>query len=379
MSIKVCFLVPVIVSLICCRSRPLPDHAEPVATEKLKYARGFEIAESGDQIKLCVKNPWQQAENITYEYRLGRAKKPDDDAFPEHRCFAVPVKKVVCLSSTFIGFIELLGREQTIIGISGKRYVTCASLQERIASGEIADIGYDGNLNYEILVQLQPDVVFLYGITGSVSAVIARMDELGIRSAVIGEYLEESPLARMEWIKYIGAFYGLSNESEAAFDSVETRYLRLAALASGQRDRPSVMLGLPWSGTWYVSGGQSYIAGIIRDAGGRYLWDDLPYKDSQPINPEKVFERACQADFWLNAGDADTRADILKADSRLGHIKAFRENAVYNNNNRINQWGGNAYFEQGVVEPDIILADILSVLHPHLLPSHQRKYYRKLD
>jgi iron complex transport system substrate-binding protein len=379
MRIRYYVLIPVCLVFGSCRNRTLPDQNDTLSEKKLNYARGFEIRESGNMISLCVKNPWQQAENITYNYWLGKASKPDDEAIPENRYFTVPVKKVVCLSSTFIGFIELLGREYTIRGVSGKRYVTCASLLNRIASGEVPDVGYDENLNYEKLVALQPDVVFLYGVTGSVSAVIARLDELGIRSAVIAEYLEETPLARMEWIRYIGAFYDLSEEAGICFDSVETRYNKLAMLASGQHNSPVVMLGLPWSGTWYVSGGLSYMARLIHDAGGNYLWKELPYKESQPISPEKVFERAYNADFWLNTGDANSKADILKADNRLGQIKAFREDAIYNNNNLVNKWGGNAYFEQGVVEPDIILADIIAVLYPHLLPSHQKKYYRKLD
>ncbi len=373
------FFIPVLLSVGGCRNRTLHNDQPFVSGKELTYARGFELKEAQGLVTLRVKNPWQQAENVTYEYWLGRTSKPAGRTIPANRYFTVPVKKVVCMSSTFIGFIELLDQEKTIKGISGKKYVTCVSLLDKINNGEIPDIGYDENINYEKLVQLQPDVIFLYGITGSVSATIARLDELGIKSAVIAEYLEETPLARMEWIKYIGAFFNMQEESTLRFDSVAANYNRLASLASGQTDKPTVLLGLPWGGTWYVSGGKSYMARLLQDAGCNYLWNDLPYKDSQPISPEKVFEKAYNADFWLNAGDAKTRADILKVDERFSQIKAFREDAVYNNNNQVNTTGGNAYFEQGVVEPDIILADIISVLYPHLLPSYQMKYYRKLD
>jgi iron complex transport system substrate-binding protein len=371
--------IPVLLSFGCSRNRALPDENNVIDGNTLKYAGGFEIKEADGLVSLRIRNPWQQAENVTYEYWLGRSLQPAIATIPANRYFTVPVKKVVCLSSTFVGFIEFLNREHTIKGISGKKYVTCKSLLDKITSGEIPDVGYDENLNYERLVQLQPDVVFLYGITGSVSATIARLDELGIKSAVIAEYLEETPLARMEWIKYIGAFFDLSGEAIIKFDSVAANYNRLADLASEQTNKPTVLLGLPWSGTWYVSGGNSYMASLLRDAGSNYLWKHLPYKDSQPVSPEKVFEKAFNADFWLNAGDANSKADILKVDDRFSQIKAFREDAVYNNNNQVNAWGGNAYFEQGVVEPDIILADIISVLHPHLLPSYHKKYYRKLD
>jgi iron complex transport system substrate-binding protein len=345
----------------------------------IQYARGFEFNSENGLVTLRVKNPWQQAEDVMYEYWLGKAKHASDKNIPESRYFKVPVKRVVCLSTTFIGFIDFLHKENAIIGISGKKYVTSASLSDKINNGEIPDVGYDENLNYEKLIQLQPDVVFLYGITGSVSSTIAKLDQMGIKSAVIGEYLEETPLAKMEWIKYIGAFFNLTEEARTKFDSVASNYIRIADLASRQKDKPTVLLGLPWAGTWYVSGGSSYTASLLRDAGGNYLWKDLPYNESQPISLEKVFEKAFQVDFWLNAGEANTKADILKVDERFSQLKAFRDDAIYNNNNLVNALGGNAYFEKGVVEPDIILADIISVLHPQLLPSYQKKYYRKLE
>jgi iron complex transport system substrate-binding protein len=31
------------------------------------------------------------------------------------------------------------------------------------------------------------------------------------------------------------------------------------------------------------------------------------------------------------------------------------------------------------VEPDIILSDIIYILHPQLLPSHKLQYYQKLE
>ncbi|MBN1414441.1 MAG: ABC transporter substrate-binding protein [Bacteroidales bacterium] len=379
MKINFILLISLILSSGCSRKSPSSPEYTADKESGIKYARGFEIMEDKELITLRVKNPWQQAENITYNYWLGKAEIPSDKSIPSNRYFKVPVQKVVCFSTTFIGFIDFLDREQSIIGISGKQYVTCPCLVDKIKRGEISDIGYDEKINYERLIELQPDVVFLYGITGAVSSTIAKLDEIGIKSVVIAEYLEETPLAKMEWVKYIASFYDLAEEAYSRFDSVEANYNRFVDLASLQKDKPSILLGLPWSGTWYISGGKSYTARLLHDAGGNYLWKGLPYRDSQPVSLEKVFEKACQADFWLNAGEAETKADILNIDERFSRVKAFRNNAIYNNNNQVNTSGGNAYFEKGVVEPDIILMDVLSILHPQLLPSYQMKYYKKLE
>lgn len=155
-------------------------------------------------------------------------------------------------------------------------------------------------------------------------------------------------------------------------------YNRLTKLAVNSGAKPEVLLGLPWKGTWYVSGAQSYIACLIRDAGGKYIWDHLNFNESRPMALEKVFEHALNADFWLNPGDVRSKDDIIAVDERFGAFSAFRGNRVYNNNNMQNQSGGNPIFESGVVEPHLILSDLICILHPHLLPSHTLKYYRKL-
>jgi iron complex transport system substrate-binding protein len=363
-----------------CAHNPVPADREITAFPlDLKYSRGFKIEKSDGMLSLIVMNPWQQAENISYQYWLGNTRHPSRKDIPENRYFKIPVQRVVCLSTTFIGFIGFLHQEETIVGVSGKKYVTSPIVEKKITNGDIPDVGYDENLSYEKLISLQPDVVFVYGITGSVSSIIARLDAVGIKSAVVAEYLEETPLAKMEWVKYFAGFFDQEEKTAWRFDSVASNYNTLARQASLEKDRPRVLLGLPWSGTWYVSGGHSYMARLIRDAGGLYLWNDLPYKDSQPVSLEKVFEKAIEADIWLNTGDALSKADILKVDQRFSQLKPFRNDSIYNNNGLVNAQGGNAYFEKGVVEPDIILSDIISVLHPHLLPSYRMKYYKKLE
>jgi iron complex transport system substrate-binding protein len=93
---------------------------------------------------------------------------------------------------------------------------------------------------------------------------------------------------------------------------------------------------------------------------------------------EKIFEIALTANLWLNTGEAITSRDILAVDERFGKLPAFISKNMYNNNNLLSETGGNAFYESGVVEPDVILEDLICIFHPQLLPSHRLKYYRKL-
>jgi len=328
--------------------------------------------------KITVKNPWQNASQVEYTYLLS-------DSFASSRIISgstcmikTPVSKVVCLSTTHIGFIELIGEIESVSGISGKKYVVNEKLNEKIKKELLPDVGYDENLNYEILIKLKPDVVFAYGVSSTVTNTIKKLNEFGIPVVLVAEYLEEEPLAKTEWIKFFSLFYHKEQVAFQVFDSICISYHQLSQLALNAGNKPKVILGLPWHGVWYISGGGSYIAQLINDAGGFYIWNYLNYKDSKPLALEKVFEHALQADFWLNSGDAATKMDILSVDQRFGLLPLFTGDNIYNNNNLLSPSGGNAFFESGVVEPHIILSDIIYILHPQLLPSHQLKYYRKL-
>jgi iron complex transport system substrate-binding protein len=343
----------------------------------VRYASGFDIGYYKDYTLLTVRDPWQQADNVEFKYAL---VKDSIAVCPAgYESIEIPVRRVVCMSTTHIGFISFMGEEESIAGISGKNYITDENINRRIESGEIKDVGFDESLKYELIVELNPDIVFLYGVTGAVASYINKLQELNIKTVMVGEYLEETALAKMEWVKFFSAFYGKEQKATGMFDSVARNYNRLMSLAAEVPGRPKVMLGLPWHGTWYISGSRSYIAHLIKDAGGEYLWSDLDYRDSQPLGLESVFEKAFMADLWLNAGEANSISDIIKADDRFRELPPIINGKVFNNNNMVNSFGANAYFEKGVVEPDIILSDIIRILHPEILPDHKLKYYRQMN
>jgi iron complex transport system substrate-binding protein len=343
------------------------------------YARGFDYQKKNNLREVIVKNPWQLASGVVFQYFLCDTFVKSE-VLNDHTCrIKTPVKRVVCLSTTHIGFINYLHSLSSIVGLSGKDYVVNDSLRTALAKGEVLDVGYDENLNYELILDLRPDIVFAYGINMAVTGTIKKLNELGIPVVMIGEYLEEDPLAKMEWVKLFASFYNLENLAVSRFDSAVTRYNNLKATAQKAPVKPSVLLGLPWRGTWYISGSRSYVARLVKDAAGRYIWNHLNFNESRPMALEAVYEQALQADYWLNTGDAWSRNDILSLDERFSGLPAFTNGRLYNNNNRLSEKGGNDIFESGVVEPDAILADLIYILHPQLLPSHRLKYYRKVE
>jgi len=345
----------------------------------VSYAAGFKIQRKGGNRIITVRNPWQNAENIEYTYFLSDTVTTSKAQSDNRWIIKTPVKRAVCLSTTHIGLIDFIGKTSSIAGISGSKYVVNPSLIARIERGDLPDVGFDENLNFELLLKIKPDVVFTYGVSGTITNTISKLNELGIPCVMIAEYLEEEPLAKMEWVKVFASFYQCADSAEHIFDSVAFRYNQLCSLAREVKTKPTVLMGLPWRGTWYVSGGKSYVARLVADAGGTYLWENLDFKDSRPVALEKVFEKARDAAYWLNPGDAKTINDISSVDQRFNKVSSLLNRRVFNNNNILGAGGGNAFFENGVTEPDVILSDIIYILHPQLLPSHKLQYYQKLE
>jgi iron complex transport system substrate-binding protein len=353
-------------------------NANDSGAKTVQFAQGFKLRSQHDSLILTIRNPWQHATGIEFTYILGDSF--ESEMINEYTWkVKTPVNRVICLSTTHIGYIDFLNRTKSVYGISGREYVVNEAIRKDMAKNSISDVGYDEGLNYELILKLKPDVVFAYGVNVAITNIVKKLNELGIPVILIGEYLEHDPLAKMEWVKVFAAFYGIDDLAAAKFDSAVSRYRNLQALASTDQAKPAILLGLPWRGNWYVSGSQSYIARLVKDAGGRYIWEDLNYNESRPMGLEKIYEKALRADFWINPGEARSRREIISVDERFGSLPSIVNNKVYNNDNLLTTEGGNDFYESGVVEPDIILSDLIYILHPQLLPSYKLKYYRKLE
>jgi len=239
-------------------------------------------------------------------------------------------------------------------------------------------VGQGSSLQVETILNLAPDVIFTYA-TGGFRDAHPKLLEAGLHVAVCAEYMESHPLGRAEWIKFIALFFDRGARAETLFNALEKRYLAMAALTRGVTHRPTVLTNIPYGGQWRVAGGKSFIARFLADAGGDYIWKDVPGQGSRPTDIELVYDRGRDADFWLNTGTWNSLARARQADPRLADFRSLRTGNVFNNNRRLGTGGGNDYWESGMMEPDVILADLIRILHPDLLPDHRLYYYRKLQ
>lgn len=347
---------------------------------EVKYAKGFTIRQYPAYKILEVHDPWQGAKGISFSYILA----PDFKALPDsllrqHILVRTPVDRIICTSTTHIAFLESLQKTGSIIGISGTGLISNQQVREKLEDGLIADIGYERSMNLESLVLLKPDLIMMYGIESEVTAYIKKISDLGIPVIMNGDYLEQTPLGKFEWIKFVASFYNLENEASIIFDSITIQYNLLKQKIEFTSNRPTVMTGMPWKDVWYISAGNTVLSNFIKDAGGQYLWEDLVSSVATPMDIENVFNKAGKADYWINSGIAESLSDIQETDERFRYFSPVIRRKVYNNNARLNPDGGNDFWESGVTQPHVVLKDLINIFHPGLISDSSLVFYKKLN
>jgi len=357
-----------------------PSNLKTAETPIVSYAKRLKIVNTDGYSHVSVLNPWQGARDIAQEWYLFRSGEEIPYFIDTLKVIRVPVKKVVCMSTTHLAMISALGEAESVVGFSGTRFIFNDALVQGVRRGEIREVGYEDNLNKELIVKLDPDLVMVYGIGSESSGYIVKLREMGVRVVYNADYLENDPLGKAEWIRFIGALYCNEEMADSIFAGIEKEYNILKSYISANTgEKPKVLLGLPFRDTWYISPGNSYISTLVGDAGGDYLWRDTESSVSMPLGLENVYMKAISADYWLNTGSAGTRGEIATIDERLTRLNCFKTGNVFNNNKRTGKEGGNDYWEGGTLNPHIILKDIAAILHPDLFEGHELIYYRQLN
>jgi iron complex transport system substrate-binding protein len=371
-------LIILSMSLLSC-IRESGTNYEKYSGNNTDYARGFHIEVFNNYKILHVIDPWQGSDGVHFRYVLADSGVHIPDSLSGLTLVRVPVKRIVCMSTTHIAMIGALGRTETIVGISGKEYVSDAELGKRIYSGLVRDVGAEQSLNYELIVSMNPDVILTYGVTSEVNIMVHRLKDLGIPVILNGDYLENHPLGKLEWIRFMATLYNEDEKADSLFRDTEQKYLSIREKSLNTESSPTVMTGLPWKGSWYIPGGTSFAAAFIRDAGASFLWEDAPNHEALPISMEAVYSRASSADIWINCGAAVSMSEIKNTDIRLKEFKPFQTGRVFNNTARLNPKGGNDIWESGVLNPHLILADLVKIFHPEILSDHELVYYEKME
>lgn len=317
--------------------------------------------------------------DTTYSYVLYKRGTEKPSVNFKAMFVQTPVNKVACLSSLYVGCMEELGLLDKIIAVDNKKYICNTYVKNKIAIGQIKEISKSIELDIEQTILINPDLILTFG-TGNIESDISKkIIEAGIPVAVCLDHLETSSLNRASWLKFIAAFFEKDSLADVAVTKIKNEYAKLCTLAKQAKLKPKVFTEIKYSESWFVPGGKSFMSELLNDAGADYIWKDNDKTGSLALSYEEVCLKAAQADYWINLSAWNSLNDCIKQDARNKIFKAYKNGNLYNNNAIINADGGNAYWETGIIHPNIILADLIKIFHPELMPQKELTYYKKLN
>jgi iron complex transport system substrate-binding protein len=375
MSIKdlIIILVASFSILSCNYAGKKKSALESTRRTEIRHARGFTIHYFENYTEVTVRNPWDTT-RVLENYILVDRKIKLPDHLPEGIIVRTPINKVAVCTGVYAGIWKSLGRMNSIVAVCEPQYIELPEVKRGVADGKIIDLGLATAIDLEKLIAVSPDILI---ISPFENTTYGRLEKTGIPVVEDASYMEDSPLGRAEWIKFEAVFAGEDELAEEIFSKIETKYRSLCAMVAKTKERPTVFAEKKYSQVWYVPGGNSYVGRFFNDAGANYLWRNLPQSGSVPLSFETVFDKAEKAQFWLikyNNANADLTYSDLKSEYELyANFDAFKQKRIFGLNS-----GKTSYYEVGPMEPDVILADLVHVFHPELLPNYVPKYYFSL-
>lgn len=347
-----------------------------VAQNEVRHAKGFSIVNYDGYSVVTVSNPWPKS-NKTYTYILKEQQAKVPDSLAKFSSINVPVKNIVVTSTTHIPSLEMLGKENTLLAFPHLDYISSESVRKLIDAQKIKELGTNQTLNTEVLIDLQPDVIIGYGIDNN-NPTLDNLQKSGLKVMLNGDWNEETPLGKAEWIKFFGALYGQQKKASEIFEKIEKEYLKTIETAKRATTKPTLLIGDMFEDKWYLPKGTSWGCLLLKEAQSDYLWKDTKGTGSLALSFETVFEKAKDADLWITSGQFSSLKAMTDANPHYDQFKAFQNKNVYSFTRKKGKTGGVLYYELAPNRPDIVLKDIVKILHPELLVGYEPFFFEKI-
>ena len=367
--------------LVSCGGRRTTASQEAGDTVAFKYATLLTVVHHQDYTEVMLKNPWKEGMTL-HRYLLVPENGELPEELPEGTIVRTPLSRSVIFTTVHCAMLMSLDKEDCISGVADLKYIKIPWIQEQVKAGRIMDVGEGMSPIVEKIIDQRPDALFLSPFENSGG--YGRLEEIGIPIIECAEYMESSPLARAEWLRFYGMLFGCEQKADSLFAVIDSSYNALKSLAGNHKAKSlklkaksSVLLDKVTGSVWYVPGGKSTIGQMIQDAGGNYPWASDEHSGSVSLPFEAVLEKAGEADVWLFRYSSDhdiTPDELLSEHHGYSQFKAFRSGEVYGCDVE-----RSLFYEESPFRPDWLLGDYIHILHPELENLPPLRYYKKVE
>lgn len=374
---KLIFILSFFVLTGCKKNETTETIKTETAKNSIEYASGLSIVKYDDYSVVTVSNPWPNS-NKDFKYILKEKDAKVPDSLQTFTTIQVPLESVVVTSTTNIPFLEMLEVENKLIGFPHTDYISSEKTRALIDKGSVKNVGQNEKLNIEQLIELSPNLIVTFGVDNN-NPMLDNLKKSGLNVLIQGDWMEQSPLGKAEWIKLYGALFGKEDKAKELFDKIVQSYDQAKKLAAEKPASSTVLYGSMYEDVWYVAKGNSWVAEFMKDAHANYLWADLKGTGSEGLSFEKVLDKAKTANVWIASGSFKSLEELQKANPHYGEFDAFKNKNVYSFEGKLGATGGTVYYELAPSRPDLVLKDYIKIFHPDLLPSYEFTFASKLN
>ena len=367
------FLI-VILFFSCTPKKANKSSDSAIDSLQLHYAEGFAIFNHNEYKEVLVYSPWKKGEIYARYYLI---KNKETETPDNGQKVIIPLKSLAATSVTHFEFLSLLEEINSLSAVCSPHLIYNKAVLKKFNEGKLTDLGDAFNVNVEKTLQLKPEAVMMSGYNQN-DPYSQRVSQAGIPVILNVEWMETSLLARAEWIKFVAAFYNKEQMADSIFNEVSDNYETIKTKAATVNIKPRIVAGNSFRGTWYMPSGRNYMAKLYTDAGADYYYKNDTTAGSLPLNVETVLKNFSDCDVWLNCNFSSLK-ELQNADTKHTLFKAFKQKEVYNFNNRLLPSSANDFWESAVARPDLLLSDVIAILHPELLPGYKFNYAKKLE
>lgn len=313
-------------------------------------------------------------------YVLVQCGTPVPPGAAREHVITVPVARLVLAKPEFSSLVSSLRLEERLVGINNIAAIADPGIISRYQQGLVAEVGSGTHSAVELALAVDPDVVFTFYSAFADANMHPKLWDVGISGVPLADHFEPTPLGRSEWMKFFAMFFNEEQRAEEAFTGITDRYRALAARAAQVSHRPAVLLGWPSTRQqWALNGGRNYMARMVEDAGGTYVWTSDSSRSLDLAHFEQVFDLAAGAEVWLGNQLGQRSLGALTADDpRLGLFGPVERRRVFDNDLGRLPSGAFPLANESLGRPDVVLADLVRILHPDLLPDHELTYHHEL-
>lgn len=367
-----------LLSFIGCQKNEKKEPQQKIDSKNtIEYASGLSIFKYEGYSIVKVINPWPDAnKNFTYILKEKNAIVPD--SLQKYTAVQVPLQSIVVTSTTNIPFLEMLGVEKSLVGFPHTDYVSSEKTRKLIDAGSVKNVGQNEKLNMEQLIELAPELIVTFGVDNN-NPMIENLQKSGLKVMLQGDWMEQSPLGKAEWLKLFGALYGKEKEAKVLFDDIVKNYNEAVELVVNKKPESTVLYGSMYQEQWFVAKGNSWVAQFMKDAKANYLWSDVSGTGSLGLSFEKILDKAKNANVWIASGSFKTISELGNSNPHYSQFDAYKKKNVYTFESKLGATGGTIYYELAPSRPDLVLKDYIKIFHPDLLPDYTFTFAQKLN